>query len=116
MTTEQIAQRLVELYNDGKAVEAEKELYAQNVISHEQYTDQPISGLENIIAKTTAAFANATKVNRSEATKFFVNNDSFLVVFELDMVMKDGRVMKGTEYGFYKVSDGKVSEEYFFFA
>jgi hypothetical protein len=114
MTTEAIAKRLVELFNEGKAVEAEKELYADDVASYEQHLDTPVRGLDNIVAKTTAAFANAETVNRAEATKYAVNNDTFVVTFEMDMEMKDGSAIKGTEYGFYSVLDGKISKEHFF--
>ncbi len=51
MTTKEIAERLVELYNDGKSTQAEEELYAQDSISHEQ-DGRTATGLEAIIEKT----------------------------------------------------------------
>lgn len=114
MTTQAVATRLVELYNQGKALEAEQELYADVVISHEMGDGKITQGKTAVMEKTKQAFEAAKTVHRSEATKFAVNNDSFLVVFEMDMEMHDGSRFAGTEHGFYKVRDGKVTEEYFF--
>jgi hypothetical protein len=46
--------------------------------------------------------------------KAFVGKDSFLLVITFDAKRKGEERTKVTEYGFYKVKDGKISEEYFF--
>jgi len=114
MTTQEIADRLVELVNQGKNVDAEQELYAQDVISHEPdgRTEQ---GLDKIIEKTKNAFAAVEEMYGGGAKKVFVNQDTFLVIFEMDVKYKGGERMQMTEYGFYRVADGKVVEEYFYF-
>ena len=114
MTTQEIADRLVELCKEGKNVQAEEELYAQNAQSFELDPKNNKQGLENIIAGTKAAFAGVKEVRKSETTLVGVNNDSFLVRFEMDIAYENGNEMKMDEYGFYKVENGKVSEEYFF--
>ena len=115
MSTQEIADRLVELYNDGKATQAEQELYANDAVSNEQDpTFEPTQGLEAIIAKTTMAGEMMETVHTNRAETVLVNHDSFLVIFDLDVEMKNGFKLSGKEYGFYKVKDGKVVEEYFY--
>lgn len=115
MTTEEIAVRLVNLYNEGKALQAEEELYHPEVVSYEQDpTMDPVRGLSAVMAKTKAAFESMETVHKSAADVLFINHDSFLVIFEMDAVFKNGFHMQGKEYGWYRVQDGKVAEEYFY--
>jgi hypothetical protein len=113
MTTEEIVKRLVALVAEGKNLQAEEELYAQDVISVEQngYT---VQGLEAVMAKTKSAHEGMEEFYGGGITKSYVGSDSFLLYFELDLKPKGGERTTMTEYGFYKVKDGKVSEEYFF--
>ena len=117
MTTEQVAARLVELFNQGKAVQAEEELYADNVVSKEQDASRSAQGKEAIMAKTKQAFeymmANNEEVS-AKAAQTFINQDTFLIVFEMMMKPKGGEAVNVIEYGFYRVVDGKVVEEYFY--
>ena len=113
MTTEEVANRIIELFNEGKSVQAEQETYAEDVISHEQ-DGRTEKGLEAIIAKTKAAGAMFETLHKAEVAKKFINQDTFLLVFEMDATFKGGNRMQMTEYGFYRVADGKVVEEYFY--
>ncbi len=113
MNTEQIVRRLIELVKEGKNVQAEEELYAQDVISVEQ-NGHTVTGLPGVIEKTKAAFAGVETVHNSGVEVAFAGVDSFLVVFDMDMTPKGGSRMQAKDYGFYKVKDGKISEEYFF--
>ncbi len=113
MSTQEVAARLVELFNQGQPVQAEQELYADGVVSYEQdLSMEPAKGKEAIITKTQWFVDNAT-VAKAEATVAFVNRDTFLVVFDMDVELPHGP-MKGLEYGFYRVAEGKVVEEYFY--
>lgn len=111
MTVEQIVKRLLELIKEGKNVQAEQELYADDALSVEQ-NGHSVRGIEGIIAKTKGAFEGVQV--HSSSTQAFAGADSFLLVFDMDMTPKDGARMQAREYGFYKVKDGKISEEYFF--
>jgi hypothetical protein len=114
MSTQEIADRLVELYNQGKPTQAEEELYADEVISHEQ-NGSVTTGKEAVIKKTATAFETFDASHKNEATKVYVNQDTFLVIFEMEMLM-EGMKTDATEYGYYKTKDGKIAEEYFYFA
>ena len=113
MTTQEIVDRLIALVKEGKNVQAEEELYAQDVVSFEQ-NGYSTSGLEATIEKTKAAFANVEEMFGGGITQAYVGASSFLLVFEMDMKPKGGERMQAKEYGFYKVKDGKIAEEYFF--
>lgn len=115
MTTQEIAERLVNLFNQGKPTEAEKELYAQNSVSHEQ-NGLTVTGLEGVIEKTSQAGNSAREVHKLEAENPMINQDTFLIKFNSDITPQDGERTQGVEYGFYKVSDGKIVEEYFYMA
>jgi hypothetical protein len=114
MTTQEIATRLVELYNEGNALQAEEELYAGTIISHEQDASRNATGKAAVMEKTKQAHSFAKTVNKAEGKVLGVNNNSFLVRFEMDMILKDDTHMIGGEYAFYLVEDGKVTQEYFF--
>lgn len=113
MSTEQIVKRLVELVKEGKNVQAEEELYSQDVISVEQ-NGHSVKGLQPVIEKTKAAFEGIQESHGGGVSQAFVGADNFLLVFEMDITPKGGTRTQMKEYGFYKVKDGKIAEEYFF--
>lgn len=112
MTTQEVADRLIEVFNQGKATEAIKELYDENCISHEQ--DGTINqGIEKLVENSTSPSTYA-ETYYFNAVLALVNQDTFLVRYEFAARKKDEQNFKDTEYGFYQVSDGKVVEEYFY--
>jgi hypothetical protein len=113
MTTQELVQKLIDYVKEGRNVDFEKEYYGQDVLSMEQngYSAQ---GLEAVIAKTQAAGDMFEEFYSGGVETAFVGQDNFLLVFHMDVKPKGGERMQMKEYGFYKVKDGKVSEEYFF--
>ena len=113
MDTKEIVKKIVEYINAGKNVEAEEELYADDVLSVEQngYSAQ---GKDMIIEKTKAAGANFEEFYGAKVTKAFAGKDNFLLEITIDAKPKGAERMTMSEYGFYKIKDGKISEEYFF--
>jgi len=113
MTTEELVKRLVELVHEGKNLQAEEELYASDVLSVEQ-NGYSATGLESIMAKTKSAIDGIETLHGGGITEVFIGKDNFLLTYEMDVTPKGGERMNMKEYGFYKVKDGKVTEEYFF--
>jgi hypothetical protein len=113
MTTEELVRKLVQYVNEGKNVQAEEELYAADVLSVEQ-NGYSVRGLEGVIAKTKAAGDMFEAIFSGGVEASFVGVDNFLLIFSMDVKPKGGERMTMKEYGFYKVKDGKVVEEYFF--
>lgn len=113
MTTEELVHKLLDYIKQGKNVQAEEELYAEDIISVEQ--DGRIEkGKAAIIEKTKAAIAGIETFHGGGVSQTFVGPDCFLLEFDMDVTPKGGERMQMKEFGFYKVKDGKVVEEYFF--
>jgi hypothetical protein len=115
MTTQEVAEQLLALVNEGKNLQAEEELYAQDVVSHEPDARGTVSGLENVMAKTRQAFESFEEFYGATNTLVGVNGDTFLMSFEMDLKPKGGERMTMKEFGLYRVADGKVVEEHFYF-
>ncbi len=113
MNTQELVAKLINYIKAGQNVQAEEELYADNVVSFEQ-DGTSASGKADVIAKTKAAFANIEAFHGGGVSQAFVGKDSFLLVFDMDMTPKGGTRMQMKEYGFYKVSGEKIVEEHFF--
>lgn len=113
MNTQELVKKLVEYINAGKNVEAEEELYADNVFSAEQ--DGTVAeGKAAVIAKTKAFADSVEQFFGGGVETAYAGKDSFLLKIKMDFKPKNGERVTMEEYGFYKVKDGKVSEEYFF--
>jgi hypothetical protein len=113
MTTEEIVRKLLEYIKNGQNVQAEEELYADDVVSYEQ-NGYSASGKQAIIEKTKAAMANISEFHGGGVSATYVGAESFILEFEMDITPLGGERLQMKEYGFYKLRDGKVSEEYFF--
>lgn len=113
MNTQELVTKLVEFIKAGQNVQAEEELYSDNVSSFEQDGTSAV-GKEAVIAKTKAAFANIETFHGGGVSQAFVGKDSFLLVFDMDVTPKGGQRAQMKEYGFYKVAEEKVVEEHFF--
>lgn len=113
MTTREIVQKLMDYINAGKNVEAEEELYADDVVSVEQ--DGLVKkGKPEVVAATQKFGESVEQFFGGGVEKAYPGKDCFLLHFRMDFKPKGGERITMDEYGFYKVKDGKISEEYFF--
>ena len=113
MTTEEVVKRLVELVNEGKNTQAQEELYHDDVVTYEQ--DGSITkGKVDVMEKTKGMANYFDALYGSGVSAAFVGSDNFLLKFAMDFTPKGGERMQVDEYGFYKLQDGKVIEEYFY--
>lgn len=113
MTTEEIVKKIVSYINSGENIKAEEELYSDDVVSFEQ-NGHFASGKEAVIQKTKDSMANIEEFFGGGVKKALVGKDSFILEIKMDVKFKGMDRMEMKEYGFYKVKDGKISEEYFF--
>lgn len=113
MTTQELVTKLIAYVAAGQNVQAEEELYADDVVSYEQ-DGHTATGKAAVIAKTMQAFAAIEQYHGGGVEQAFVAPDSFLLIFTMDMTPKGGVRTQVKEYGYYRVSDGKVVEERFF--
>lgn len=117
MTTQQIAERLVALCRQAKWEEAQRELYANDVLSVEPYAtpafEKETRGLEAIVEKGHKFNAMIETVHALEVSNPVVAGSSFACSMRLDVTMKGQGRMNMTELCVYDVKDGKVVKEEF---
>lgn len=119
MTTQEVANTLVKLCSDGKFNAAIEELYSPDIVSVEAGAppggSRESKGLAAIKAKGDWWTANH-EVHSSKVEGPLVAGSHFAVTFKMDVTFKpQNRRFQMEEIAVYKVSDGKVVYEEFFY-
>ena len=116
MTTQEIANRLVELNRAGDAATCYAELYSPEAVRIENWNGTPerYEGMEAIHAKAAKWYENVVEMHEVSCSDPLVADSSFAVTFTMDFTYKDmGRSGKITELAVYTVRDGKIVKEEF---
>lgn len=118
MTTQQIADRLVELCRQGQFETAQKELYSDDAVSIEPEAmggfEKETKGLQAIIEKGHQFQQMVEEVHSVTVSDPVVGGNSFAMALDMDTTMKGhGRSTMG-ELCVYNVKDGKIISEQFF--
>ena len=118
MTTQQIADRLVELCRQGQFETAQKELFAQDAVSKEAYASPAFAketkGLEGILEKGKKWESMVKDYHGLDVSQPLVAGNSFACTMHMDVTMKEQGRMDMTELCVYTVKDGKIVSEEFF--
>lgn len=119
MTTEEVAKKLVDLCSQGKFDEATDALYSPDIVSMEAGAPPGMSreskGLEAVKAKGEWWNANH-EVHSASVEGPLVTDSHFTVKFKMDVTFKpEKRRFTMEELAVYKVVDGKVVYEEFFY-
>src|SRR5690349_11655247 len=118
MTTQQIANRLAELCRKGEWATAQNELFAKDAVSIEQMDSPGFSketrGLDAIKKKGEMWEQMVTEVHGTKVSEPLVADNSFSVLMDMDMTMKQGGRQKMKEVAVYETKDGKIVSERFF--
>jgi hypothetical protein len=119
MSTQNVADTLVKLCSQGKFEEATKTLYSPDIVSVEPGAPPGQSresrGLPAVIAKGEWWVANH-EIHSTEVGGPLVAGSHFAVTFKMDVTFKpENRRFLMEEIGVYKVADGKVVHEEFFY-
>lgn len=120
MTTQQVADRLVQLCSQGKFHDAMEELYASDIVSIEAGAPPGMSretkGMDGVKAKGEWWQANH-EVHAASVEGPLVAGAHFAVTFKLDVTFKpEAKRFTMEEVALYKVADGKIVYEEFFYA
>ena len=118
MTTQQVADRLVEMARQGKIDEILTELFAPNAVSiepNEMMGPKQVSGLPAIIEKGKKFSTMLEAVHGSTISDPLVTKNYFSLSWVLDATMKGQGRMAMEEICVYKVENGKIVSEQFFF-
>jgi hypothetical protein len=117
MTTQEVANRLVELCRTGQIQQAQTELYGANMVSIEP-TGAPVEkavGLKAVAEKGKQFASMIEERHGGSITDPIVTGKYFSMGMVLDATMKgQGRVLL-EEICVYKVENGKIVFEEFFY-
>ncbi|MEO8543805.1 MAG: SnoaL-like domain-containing protein [Betaproteobacteria bacterium] len=116
MTTRELAQAFTDLLKSGKADEAGKTYWSDDIVSMEPMDGDMavLKGRKAVDGKSAWWFANH-EVHSVGTEGPYVHGDQFAVRFTMDVTPKGGKRMKMDEVGLYTVKGGKIVEERFFF-
>ena len=119
----EVGKKLVEMCQKGDFMGALNSLYADDIVSVEAMAgpNMParIQGIDAVRGKGEWWMANHD-VHGCEVIGPFPHGDRFIVQFVMDVTAKvgpmAGRRMKHDEAALYTVTDGKITQEEFFYA
>jgi ketosteroid isomerase-like protein len=118
MTTQEIANRLVELCEKGDFETTQKELFADDAVSIEPHGtpefEKETKGLDAIKKKGEKWNAMVEEFHSAKISQPLVASNSFAVTMQMHVTMKGGKDMDMTELCIYEVKDGKIISEQFF--
>ncbi|MFT4534986.1 MAG: hypothetical protein ACJA1A_002308 [Saprospiraceae bacterium] len=118
MTTQDVADRLVELCREGKYEQAVKELYSPEIISVEAEgtPNRIVKGLEEIARKSVKFESMLEKIYTSVITDPIVADNFFSCAMLMNVQMKGAPVANDmNEICVYNVDNGKIVREEFFY-
>jgi hypothetical protein len=118
LTTQQVADRLVELCREGKFETAQGELYAENAVSIEPEHAQglqTVQGLDAIKKKGDQFQEMVEEMHDSSITNPIVAGNHISIGLSLDATFKGMGRTKMDEIAVYEVRDGKIVKEQFFY-
>jgi len=118
MTTQEIAKSLAEYCRKGEFEQAQRELYADNVVSIEpmatpQY-EKETKGLPAVQQKIKKFMDSIDTDHGSEVSEPLVTDSAIAFVLTMDVTMKGKPRGKFSEICVYQVKDGKIISEQFF--
>jgi hypothetical protein len=119
MTTQEVANKLVELCSEGKFEQAIKDLYSNDIVSMEAAAppggSRETKGLEGVVAKGEWWVANH-EVHSCKVEGPLVAGSHFAVTFKMDVTFKpQSQRFSMEEIAVYEVADGKIVYEQFFY-
>ena len=118
MSTQEIANQLVELCRQGKDSQAVEELYHDQVKSVEiqGWPKEVVNGIDNIRKKHEEFQASVEEIHQNEVSDPLVAGNHFCCTMKLDVTFKGTGRVQMEELCLYEVKDGKVIKEQFFYS
>lgn len=118
-TTQEIADTLVKLCSQGKFEEATEQLYSPDIVSVEAGAppgeSRETKGIDGVRAKGKWWVENH-EVHSTKVEGPLVAGSHFAVTFKMDITFKpQSRRFQMEEIGVYKVQNGKIVSEEFFY-
>ncbi len=117
MTTQEIANRLVELCRTGQNEQAYKELFSQDAVAIEPDIApvKETKGLEALLQKNQAFGDMIETYHSGTVSEPVVAGNFFSLAMSMDVTFKGSPRHIEEEVCLYEVKDGKIIKEQFFF-
>jgi ketosteroid isomerase-like protein len=119
MTTQDVANRMNELFKENKWDQVQDELFAQDVVSIEPENSKAliksVKGMAAVKQKGKDFNAMVEAMHGGWCSEPIVAGNFISVGMGMDVTMKGTGRMKMDEIAVYEVKDGKVVKEQFFF-
>jgi hypothetical protein len=118
MSTQEVANKLVQFCREGKFIDAINELYADNIVSLE-HPGTPIErseGKEAVLAKNNHWYESVQEVHSVAISDPIVTGEFFAVTMEMDVTYKEGGRMPMKEIAVYRAKDGKIVSDQFHYS
>jgi hypothetical protein len=117
MTTQEIANDLVTLCQQGKFDEAGEKYWADDVLSVEAMGDETESHGKSAVRGKSEWWNNTFEVNEVKVEGPYLHGDNFIVRFMMSTTNKQtGEKASMDETALYRLKDGKIAEERFFYS
>jgi len=119
MSTQEVANRLVEMCREGNFSGAMEELYADNCVSKEMPgypAGEVTSGKEAITEKSNQWMASVQEFHGAEISEPQVAGNHFSCTMGMDVTFKDRGRHQVEEVCVYEVNKGKIVNEQFFYS
>ncbi|MEM6802083.1 MAG: nuclear transport factor 2 family protein [Bacteroidota bacterium] len=120
MSTQEVANKWAEYCRTGQWDKAQAELYANNCVSLEMEGAEGfpprVEGLEAINQKGQAWNEMMEEFHGIEIEGPIVAGDHFTATMKMDITMKGQPRRKDEEVAVFRVADGKIVSEQFFYA
>lgn len=117
-TTKEVAAKFIEMCRQDKFYEVQTELYADNCVSieaNDSLLPKNVKGLEEILKKSKMFEASVEQVHQRIISDPVIGGDYFSVSWSNDMTFKGQERFTMEEICVYKVQEGKIVFEQFFY-
>ena len=117
MTTEQVAKRLLELCRQGNVLDAQEELYAEDItcIEPAHGSAPTVNGKTAALEKGKQFAAMIEEVHGAQISEPVVAGNWFSISWTMEATLKGQGRQKLEEICVYQVKDGQIVSEQFFF-
>jgi hypothetical protein len=117
MTTNEVAEKLVQYCREGKNIDAINELYADNIVSREQpgIPHEFSQGKNEVLGKNNEWYQSVEEIHSANISDPMVTGNLIAVAMEMDVTFKNSGRNQMSEIALYEVENGKIIKEQFFY-
>lgn len=121
MTTQELANRYYELFQQRQVTEIYEQFYSANIVCTEPEHALAIGvptitkGIEAVLSKSKARQELIAQVHSFFCSEPVVGGDYFSVSMGRDMTLKNGQRLQSAEIAVFGVNDDKIISETFFY-